>query len=109
MRNLIRLLGITWQDCVSNADILALAGISSMFATLSQRRLRWLGHVCRMDDGRIPKDILYGELATGTQPTSRPALRYKDVCKRDLKSCNINPADLETASSDRSSWICFPK
>ncbi|RJG15198.1 hypothetical protein D4A39_16670, partial [Alcanivorax profundi] len=104
MRNLRRLLGITWQDRVSNADVLAQAGLSSMFATLSQRRLRWLGHVCRMDDGRIPKDILYGELATGTRPTGRPALRYKDVCKRDLKSCNINPADLETATSDRSSW-----
>lgn len=76
----------------------------SMFATLSQRRLRWLGHVCRMDDGRIPKDILYGELATGTRPTGQPALRYKDVCKRDLKSCNINPADLETAISERNSW-----
>jgi hypothetical protein len=46
-----------------------------------------------MDDGRIPKDILYGELATG-----RPALCYKDFCKRDLKSCNISPADLETES-----------
>jgi hypothetical protein len=27
-----------------------------------------------------------------------------DVCKRDLKSCNTNPADLQTESSDRSSW-----
>lgn len=104
MRNLRRLLGITWQDRVSNADVLAQAGLSGMFATLSQRRLRWLRHVCRMDDGRIPKDILYGELATGIRPTGRPALRYKDVCKRDLKSCNINPADLKTANSDRSSW-----
>ena len=104
MRNLRRLLGITWQDRVSNAGVLAQAGMSSMFAILTQRRLRWLGHVCRMDDGRIPKDILYGELATGTRPTGRPALRYKDVCKRDLKSCSINPADLETATSDRSNW-----
>lgn len=104
MRNLRRLLGITWQDRISNADVLAQAGMLSMFATLSQRRLRWLGHVCRMDDGRIPKDILYGELATGTRPTGRPALRYKDVCKRDLKSCNINPADLKTVISDRNNW-----
>jgi methionyl-tRNA synthetase len=57
-----------------------------------------------MEDGRIPKDILNGELATGSRPTGRPALRYNDVCKKDLKSCNINPADFETTSSDRSSW-----
>ena len=104
MRNLRRLLGITWQDRVSNASVSAQTGMSSMLAILSQRRLRWLGHVCRMDDGRIPKDILYGELATGTRPTGRPVLRYKDVCKRDFKSCSINPADLQTATSDRSSW-----
>lgn len=76
----------------------------SMFSILSQRRLHWLGHVCRMDDGRIQKDILYGQLATGTRPTGRPALRYKDVCKRDLKSCSMNPTDLKTTTSDRSSW-----
>lgn len=109
MRNLRRLLGITWQDRVSNADVLARTSTLSMFAILSQRRLRWLGHVCRMEDGRIPKDILYGELATGTRPTGRPALRYKDACKRDLKSCNLNPADLESATSDRSSWRAIVK
>ena len=76
----------------------------SMFAILTQRRLRWLGHVTRMEDGRIPKDILYGELATGTRPTGRPALRYKDVCKRDLKAGGFNPPDLESAASDRSGW-----
>ncbi len=66
-----------------------------MHALLSQRRLRWLGHVCRMQDGRIPKDIIYGELASGTRPTGRPALWYKYVCKRDLEAGSLNPADLE--------------
>jgi hypothetical protein len=36
-----------------------------MYALLSQRRLRWLGRTCRMKDGRIPNDILYGDMATG--------------------------------------------
>ncbi|KAJ7338071.1 hypothetical protein JRQ81_010611, partial [Phrynocephalus forsythii] len=30
------------------------------------RHLHWLGHV-RMDDGRIPEDLLYGELAQGPE------------------------------------------
>ena len=33
-----------------------------MFALLSQRRLGWISYVSRMEAGRIPKDILYGEL-----------------------------------------------
>ena len=57
-RCLLRLLGITWQDYVTTIDVVARAGIPSMFAILTQRRLRWLGHVIRMDDGRIPKDLL---------------------------------------------------
>ena len=76
----------------------------SMYAMLSQRRLRWLGHVSRMDDNRIPKDILYGELATGTRPTGRPALRLRDVLKRDLKAGGFDPSELELAASDRSGW-----
>lgn len=104
MRCLRRLLGITWQDRVTNNDVLARAGMPSMYALLTQRRLRWLGHVCRMEDGRIPKDVLYGELATGTRPTGRPALRLKDVHRRDLRAGGFSPPDLEAAVSDRSGW-----
>lgn len=104
MRCLRRLLGITWQDRITNAEVLSRAGLPSMYAMLTQRRLHWLGHVCRMDDGRIPKDVMYGEPATGTRPTGRPTLRYKDVCKRDLKTCNISPGNLESATADRTLW-----
>ena len=104
LRCIRRLLGLTWQDRVTNIDVLAKAGMPSIFTTLTTRRLRWLGHVSRMDDGRIPKDLLFGELASGTRPTGRPALRYKDVCKRDLKAGSFNPLKLETAASDRVGW-----
>ena len=50
MRNLRRLLGITWQDQVTNASILSQTGMPSMFAILTQRCLRWLGHMCRTED-----------------------------------------------------------
>ena len=104
MRCIRRLLGITWQDRVRNEEVLKRAGTRSMHCILKQKRLRWLGHVCRMQDRRIPKDLLFGELALGTRPRGRPNLRYKDVCKRDLKECGINPADLQAAASDRAKW-----
>ena len=105
LRGLRRILGITWQDRVSNTKVLAQARIPSMFALLSKRRLRWLGHVSRMQDGRIPKDILFGELATGSRSTGRPLLRFKDVCKRDLKAGNISPGNLEALNvEDRVTW-----
>ena len=85
-----RILGITWQDKVTNKVVLEKAWIPSLYTLLKQRRMRWLGHVTRMKDGRIPKDFLYGELATGKRLTGRPQLRFKDVCKRDHKALGIN-------------------
>ena len=66
--------------------------------------MRWLGHVTRMHDGRLPKSILYGELATLSRPTGRPTLRYKDVLKRDLKAGGIARAGFEALAADRSGW-----
>ena len=79
MRCLRKIQGIAWQDRIPDKDVLARAGMPSMFALLSQRRLRWLGHVRRMKNGIIPKDTLYGELATGTRPTRRHVLRFRGV------------------------------
>ena len=56
MHCLRRILGITWQDRVANKVVLEKAKIPSLYTLLKQRRMRWLGHVTRMKDGRIPKD-----------------------------------------------------
>ena len=95
LRCLRHILGITWQDKITKAAVLEQAGSLSMHLMLCQRRLRWLGHVHRMEDGRIPKNVLYGELALARRPVSRPGLRYKDVCKRDLKLTDINTGSWE--------------
>ena len=106
MRCLRRILGITWQDKITNTEVLAKAGLPSMFTLLRQRRLRWLGHVRRMEDGRIPKDILYGQLASGKRRTGRPQLRYSDACKRDMKALDINFRDWEDLAADRPKLSC---
>ena len=75
-----------------------------MYTLIRQRRLRWLGHVRRMEDCRIPKDILYGELVLGRRTTGRPHLRYKDVCVRDMKDVVIDTMSWEGLASDRTKW-----
>lgn len=104
LRNLRFILGIRWDERKTNVEVLNIAGLPSMYTLLRQRRLRWLGHVHRMKDGRIPKDLLYGELAEGKRPTGRPLLRYKDVCKRDLEALDINVDSWEALASDRVAW-----
>ncbi|XP_071941032.1 uncharacterized protein [Antedon mediterranea] len=71
---------------------------------LENRRLRWLGHVRRMDDTRTPKVMLYGELANCKRSKGRPLLRFKDACKRDLKAMDINVNTWEKKADNRKSW-----
>ena len=102
-------MGITWQDRLPNITVLEKAKFSSIHALLSQGRLRWLGHTYRMGKGRMPKDFLYGELDRGTRKTGCPFLRFKDVCKRDMKSAAIDIKSWELMVEDCSIWQHFAK
>ena len=104
LRSIRRILGISWLDKVTNADVLSRAGLPSVYTLLRQSRLRWLGDVRRMDDGRIPKYILYGELALGRRTTGHPHLRYKYVCVRDMKAVDIDTMSWEGLAADRTKW-----
>ena len=84
-------------------------GYLSQHVMMAKRRIRWLGHVASMEDGRIPQDLLYGELGTGSRPADRPTLRYKDICKRDLRAGDIAPTDLEALAADRNVWRLITK
>ncbi|KAL8587695.1 hypothetical protein ACOMHN_020913 [Nucella lapillus] len=96
-----RTLGFTWSDKVPSAQVLERDGLPTMYTLLRQRRLRLLG---RMKAGRIPKDILYAELASGKIYVGHSQLRYKDACKRDLKALDINTKSWEDTAADRSRW-----
>ena len=88
------------MDKVSNEEVLQRASLPTVSALIKQRRLRWLGHVRRMNNGRIPKVLLYGEIAEAKRPVGRPKLRFKDVCKRDLKALD----SLEAKAENRVAW-----
>ncbi len=104
LRCLRCILRIQWQDKVPNTEVLECTGMRSMSTILSEKCLRWLGHVRRMGPGRIPRDILYGELADGSQLIGRPRLRYKDICKKDMTLSDINIGTWERRTEDRSAW-----
>ena len=104
MRCLRKILGLTWEDKVTNEDVLTRADIPSMATILKQKRMRWLGHVHRMEGTRIPKQLMYAELETGARPHGRPFLRFRDKCKRDVKEIGMNTDTWHTLASDRDSW-----
>ena len=43
------------------------------------------------------------------RPAGRPRLRFKDVCKRDMKSCHIDINTWEACAEDRATWRLLVK
>ena len=62
IRCLQRILGLSWRDRIPHTEILKRANSVSIECSLAQRQLRWLGHVVRMPDERLPRQVLYCEL-----------------------------------------------
>ena len=97
------ILNIRWQDRVTNEEVLHRCGCVSIASLLATSQLSWSGHVARMDDTRIPKQLLYGELCIGSRAHGGQRLRFKDTLRLNLKKCKIGP-DWETRAGNRSEW-----
>ena len=104
MRCLKRILGITWKDKVTHSDILHRTQSTTIETTLSKQHLRWLGHTIRMPESRLPRQLLYGQLAEGIRSAGGQRKRFKDFSKALLKKCDIRPASLEHLAADRPTW-----
>ena len=103
-RHLRRIMKIKSEDRISNMEVLRRAGLETVEAVLAATQLRWVGHVARMEDSRIPKKVLYGELAEGRRKVGGQKLRFKDVIKRHMKSMNLDIHNWEQQVTDRSKW-----
>ena len=103
-RCLRSILNIRWFHKISNVQVLQRANLTSIEATLSLSQLRWAGHLVRMEDSRLPKQLFYGELTKGKRGTGRPKLLYKDSLKANLKKCNIDYETWEKQAADRAKW-----
>ena len=104
LRCLRKIMGITWQDRIPNTTILRRAGLDGIEAYIMRSQLRWAGHVARMPDDRLPKQIFFSELSEGDRVPGRPFLRFKDKLKESLKRCDIDPSSWPDLAADRTAW-----
>ena len=75
---------------ISNKEVLARACVEDMEMLLVRSQLRWLGHVSRMEDDRLAKSSLYGDLTEGgKRPVGQQKVKYKDTCKSALKCGHV--------------------
>ena len=87
-----------------DTEVLTRAGIPSIHTILQKAQVRWVGHVTRMSDERLPKQLLYGELCNGKRSLGGQKKRSKDTLKKTLTSFNIDMTNWEVCAQDRPLW-----
>ena len=98
------ILNIHWSDFVNKFEVLEMAMVTSIEAMLLKTQLCWAGHVSKMEDHRLPKIILYGQLSTGHRDKGAPLKKYKDTLKRSLSTFNIDYCQWKTQATNRMNW-----
>ena len=103
MRCLRIILGISVWDMKRHTTIRKLAHQHRLSSLLSSRRLRFLGHIVRMPDFRLPKQLLVCALTGGARSVGGQKCRWNDLIQRDLVRFGIEQ-DWRELAQDRSAW-----
>jgi hypothetical protein len=65
---------------------------SSLVRVVKSKRMRWVGYVARMGEGKMFPGFLFGR-PKGKRPLGRPRRRWEDNIKMDLREIGIDGAN----------------
>ena len=92
-----------WKERITSRQLAEAFGMEvTMAHLLMKQRLRWLGHLARMEPSRMPKQLLYGELEK-KRPTHGTKRRWRDLVTADIKAVNMDDGWYDLAQ-DRKAW-----
>ena len=99
MRMLRRIRGVTLKDRMRSNDIRKELRIENIKDKVRETRMRWFGHVVRMDDKNTVKQTMLMAVP-GKRPRGRPRKRWRENIKEDLRHFSVEPQD----ALDRIEW-----
>ena len=70
---------------------------------IKSRRLRWAGHVARVEENRSGFQILTGK-STGRKTVGRPMRTWEDNFRRDPKEIGVNTRNWTDSTQDMDYW-----
>ena len=77
-----------WKERLTSRTLSDRLGIDwSISEIIMDRRLQWLGHLGRMNEERLPKKMLFGELKK--RPFSGTKKRWRDMVSADLQAIGM--------------------
>ena len=110
MRCIRSILGITqldiWTSRVTNTEVLAIwnsARQDDLPTRLLRRRTEWLGHLCRMEEERTPRQLVFSALLP-TRPACGPRKRWRDALGADVRCLDLGDEEWFDLAQERSTW-----
>jgi hypothetical protein len=83
--------GRSWRK-LHNDELHSLYSSPNIVRVIKSRRMRWVGHVTCVGEGRGVYRVLVGK-AEGKRPLGRPRLKWEDNIKMGLKETGIERAN----------------
>jgi len=81
MRCYRRILNVRWQQKITNEEIRKRMGSKrNILQRIKERKLNLFGHICRMEDSRLVKEVVFGEMKWKTK-RGRPKREWLDNVK----------------------------
>jgi len=77
--------------------------LPNIVRVVKSRRMRWAGHVARMEEDRVVHRVLVGK-PEGKRPLGRPRRRWPDNIKMDLQEVGGGRGDWIELAEDRDRW-----
>jgi hypothetical protein len=96
---------VSWRK-LHNDELHSLYSSPNIVRVIKTRRMRWAGHVARMEEGRGVYRLLVGR-PKGKRPLARPRCRWEDKIKPDLRETGIDWANWIQMAQDRIQWRAF--
>ena len=97
-------MGTRLTDSISNSRLYEIGSIPLSRAIMKER-LRWLGHVLRMKDDRLPKIVLFGQLSGATGKAGCPRLGWENVLNKDLKEMGTSWEGVKSKALNRGACL----
>ncbi len=70
---------------MSNNEILKRSGMTGIECMITKQQLQRVGHVTRINDRMLQKQVLHGQLLNAKRRTNGQKLRYKDMLGHQLQ------------------------
>ena len=89
---------------ISYLDTLIKTGSESIEATLRRRRILFAGFVARIEDTRLPKCVMFGELVGGAGCVGDQKKEWMGCFLDDLRAFGIIAVQRTIAAQDEGEW-----